>query len=455
MTRIITLGPVNSTPTNVTFEEAFGEFSEARGKGRARRAARRADRTEKRKTRKLDRIQARDEVKEARQESRSGRRARRNVMRSEQQAARQDRKNVRFENRMARKDARGKYSENNADLEQGLDQGVEQEMGQTQDQGYAPQEQGGYDSGYSDQGYSDQGYSDQGYAPQEQVGYDSGYSDQGYADQGGGYDASYTNSESPYDYGNDETGGNSDYGNDYGNDYESDYSETNDIPEGGDFNFDGVMGAEDRFNELSDGSVSVKPEIQSIADKLEWNKELVSRLEEKRESSNVNPQDISKVIVMRTERIEDLGSKLDDYYNACGEYSCFDSSDEKGRENRAMEITHAKRKARKKLHVNKELGGANRFNRRTARPPMNSDTPVQKSLNPHFSPNRIVVDAKSNATGINGLDLVDDFDAPRVREIQLGADGSKTSSIKWGSVLLGVGIGIGAIWAIKKYNLLK
>ena len=565
MTRIITLGPVNSTPTNVTFEEAFGEFSEARGRGGERRAARQAARAERR----ASNSEARHETgrrgrKARRQEARQERKLNRQEMRSNRQTRREDRKEHRQDSRQERKllKTQSKIGEN---LEQGLDQGVDQEMGQTQDQGYAPQEQGGgYDSGYADQGSSDQG-----------GGYDSGYADQGSSDQGGGYDASYTSAESAYDYGNDETGGSSDSGNDYGNDYESDYSESNDIPEGGDFNFDGIMGAEDRFNELSDGSVSVTPEIQSIADKLEWNKELVSRLEEKRENSNINPQDISKVILIRTERIDDLGAKLDDYYNACGEYSCFDSSDEKGRANRAMEITHAKRKARKKL------------------------TKVQSNLNPEFGTNRIVVPAKegnsnasgmetkeiknriawhrdriaslrqernalptgpgnaaahqrvqnqinnskakiaelqaqlgsgfdgddfsmadgglnanqlknkiawhrdklaslrqernalptgpghaasrqkiqnqidnhkakiaafqaqlggsSNAdgTGLNGLDLVDDFDAPNVREIQLGADGSMTSNIKWGSVFLGVGIGIAAVWAIKKYNILK
>lgn len=434
MTRVIKLGPVNSSPTNISFEEAFGEFSELRGKGRARRAARKADRIEKRKTKKINRIEARDEVKNARQEARMGRRERRKStrqsIRSEQQAARQDRRNFRAENRLSRKAARGQNSEENAPLEQGLDQGVDQEMGQTQNQGYAPQEQGGgYDSGYADQGSYDSGNSDQG-------SYDSGSSDQG------GYDATYTDAESPYDYGNDETGGlyeqgdsSEDYGNDYGNDYASDYSTDNDIPEGGDFNFDGIMGAEDRFNELSDTKIRVNPDIQSIADKLEWNKELVSRLEDKRNQSNANPQEISKVILMRTERIGDLSKQLDDYYNCCGNYSSMDANDEKGKHSRKKEIRCARMRAKSKL------------------------TKVQKDLNPEITTNKIVVPAKepnSNATGLNGLDLMNDYDAPNVREIQLGADGSKSNSgIKLSSVLLGVGIGIAVVWAVKKYNLIK
>ena len=60
---IITLGPSNGSsmqPTTrvaATFEEAFGEFSEARGKGRAKRKKRKLERVENRKqVRKVDMI---------------------------------------------------------------------------------------------------------------------------------------------------------------------------------------------------------------------------------------------------------------------------------------------------------------------------------------------------------------------------------------------------------------
>lgn len=57
MAKIVTLGPVDSPSSSVTFEEAFGEFSEVRGRGRARRAKRVADRQEKENSENLDAFQ--------------------------------------------------------------------------------------------------------------------------------------------------------------------------------------------------------------------------------------------------------------------------------------------------------------------------------------------------------------------------------------------------------------
>lgn len=73
--RIIKLvEPVQSTGA-VTFEEAFGEQSELRGRGRARRQARRMDRINKRKKRKSAKQEARQERKNRRVESRMNRKA--------------------------------------------------------------------------------------------------------------------------------------------------------------------------------------------------------------------------------------------------------------------------------------------------------------------------------------------------------------------------------------------
>jgi hypothetical protein len=76
-TRIIQLGSsVGSsvTPRVATFEEAFGEYSEIRGRGRARRAKRRDERTaervrrqERKAERKLARQQRKDDVTQAKQ----------------------------------------------------------------------------------------------------------------------------------------------------------------------------------------------------------------------------------------------------------------------------------------------------------------------------------------------------------------------------------------------------
>jgi hypothetical protein len=107
-------------------------------------------------------------------------------------------------------------------------------------------------------------------------------------------------------------------------------------------------------------------------------------------------------------------------------------------------------------------------------------TPVDVDLKPEIMSNRIIVPAEesSSATGIIGLDEAGDYDA-RELDIQLGADGSgdldmrqpfslaegdfyyggdgtkSTRSINWTGVVLGIGAGALAIWAIRKYKLLK
>ena len=59
---IVTLGQ-STAPTSTSFQEAFGEFSEARGRGRARRQKRRTERIANRKTSRTQRQQGRLEKK--------------------------------------------------------------------------------------------------------------------------------------------------------------------------------------------------------------------------------------------------------------------------------------------------------------------------------------------------------------------------------------------------------
>ncbi len=73
--RIITLVEPVQSGGEVTFEEAFGEHSEARGSGRARRQARRMARINKRRERKSAKQEARQERKNRRVEGRNERKA--------------------------------------------------------------------------------------------------------------------------------------------------------------------------------------------------------------------------------------------------------------------------------------------------------------------------------------------------------------------------------------------
>ena len=80
-------------------------------------------------------------------------------------------------------------------------------------------------------------------------------------------------------------------------------------------------------------------------------------------------------------------------------------------------------------------------------------------MNPVIEKNRIVVPSESTSnatgTGINGLDNVLDYDAPAIREVYLGADGSFTKGIDLGSIAVGVLLTVGFIALNNKYKWIK
>jgi len=449
--RVITLVPVESPA--VTFEEAFGEYSEARGRGRERRKKRKLERIAGRKEVRQARISARDEVKGERQEKRVSRRERRKAgrqaIRTQQsetrQARRTGRQGVRAERRGARTEARlGRRGmrrdfRDQQDMEQGLDVETPEV---TNGVGFEPQP---YNEPETAETYGDEteGTYDQG----------GDYGQPSYGGGQGGYD--YGDEEgAPYteeDYTQPQGGGEGGYYGDEGSyDDESIYSDDT-YPEGeGVYNEDGdYVGEESGYladydtGENFDGKViDVDPRIQNTVDKLAWNAECVKRLEQKRKVMPNKAQAISKKILEHKRRFNELKSGIDDYSNADGD----DMPRRKMMVKRAWVISKGKIKnaGRKKPMVIR---------------PADDLIPVAADLNPAFSPNRIVVPGQTKSyvtgnTGLTGLDLQDDFDAPRVREVFLGADGSK-SGISWGSIAIGVAVGVAAVWAVKKYKLLK
>lgn len=428
--RIIRLGSVDSPSKAYSFEEAFGEYSEARGRGRARR-----------KKRKLERIANRSEVRLARQAARQDLQQGRIQKRAEAQAARQAKRTAALEMRAERKGLRKLrrverqaigQEEELAAQDQGLDTGAAAETAVpeatasdydttnvSQETGYA--DETSYDS---NQGGQAQG----AYEPQNQ----------------GGYDANYTSAETPLDYGNEDiypesVGSQDEYAE------EGNYSEQGDYIGGGDYlgeyndtdmPFDGVMGAEDRFSEFSDSDID--PTIQDTVNKLVWNKELIKRLENKRNAVGGNSkQGFSKQIIARKKRLNELQSQLDGYCNVEGDYFNADGK-----------IVAGKRRS----DVARAYGIAMRKRKRMMSP---NFTPVAKDLNAQIAPNRIVVPSTSGFTGLNGLDLQNDFDAPEVRDIMLGVDGSTSSKISWKSVALGLAVGVAAIYVARKYKWIK
>ena len=414
---IVTLG--NSTsPTATSFTEAFGEYSEARGRGRARRQKRRMERITNRKTRRKARQDMRLDKKRSRVQARTERRQ----MRADSREQRRDQK------------AAGKRGRERADLEQEREFAPDEttEGSYEQDAGYAPQ--GGYDDG----GYAPQGggyAEDQGdYAPQG-----GGYDDGGYAEDQGGYEEEGGYAED----GGYEEGGYEDEGG-----YEE--SEGFDDDEDND-GFDGVMGTD---NEMID--VPFSPQVsQNVADaakRIEWNLELASRLKDK---AKTNPSaKINDAIAKCQNRVKELESSMDGYCNFEGDFT----SDAEGKieyqvrgrrkqfnnqekRKRRSEVRAARIAARKERNAIRRKSGL---------------TPVQGILNPQMSQNIIVIPAKelgSNATGIIGLDNAMDYDANAI-EVKLGADGATTSKIPFKAIAIGLVAGAAVIFVLRKYKVI-
>ena len=394
--------------SSVSFQDAFGEYSEARGSGRARREAKRKER----QARRMERIKNRDERKAARQEARAtrkeGRIARRATAAELRQqkkaarvAARQERKGMRQEGRIARRGRRQEAEEMAPEMDEttALETGAET----SEEQGYAPtgeETQGGpvADGGYADEGTSDSGYGDEGSGESSDEGYEEG----GYEEEG----AEITDEEAS---------------------------------EG----FDGELDFEENTSDFV-ATVKVPKEIQDLANKIEWNKELVSRLRVKgaeARGKNQDTTDIQNQINARLNRINELQTQMKGYVNAEGDYACADGS----------------KPVKKRMVVAKKAFGTARKARMMKSGP--AVTPVAEKLNPSFGPNSIVVPAAEgtsdfSGTGLVGIDQSDDYDAPETRiiEMQSGFDGVK--NLNWTGIAIGAVVAAGAIWALRKYKVL-
>jgi hypothetical protein len=470
--RVIQLTSPTSMPQPVSFEDAFGEFSNAQGKGRA-----------KRKERKLDRIENRTEVRTTRQLGRGERKgarqekvASRNLLRGERTAGREElqlaRKGKRLSkretglgSRLARRDARTTSRVGRRDLrnpqavpstESAGYQGAA--VSESTESTYTPTTQsGGYEA--ATQPGAGQGTGSGGYSPSTQSGY---YEDETPSTESGYYEDETPSTQSGYYDDETPTTSSGYYSDDVydqelvdesaQNAYDMGYQDAQeeaglDVEITGDEDygdFDGVMGAEDRFNELQDkNDMPVNPQVQSLADKCVWNEMLITKLKNDRRNSAGNPQVISKTILERAKRMKDLKSELEDYANYCGSYSNAEGTNEMiAQRKRIVQI--AMNKARRKS---------------SGQPPVNL-TSVPRNLKPQVSRNRIVVPssetmANATGTGIRALDDINDYDAPATRELFIPADGGFAKGIDLGSIALGALITVGFIYLNKQYKWIK
>ena len=504
---IVTLGgDSGSKPTigrAATFEEAFGEYSDASGKRRKRKLERIADRREvkaekqdARREKRGTRIANRDEAKRGRKLSRVG-------TRTELAQARQGRRGLRVDERQGRRDLKVERRQGRRTFRKGERVGrrgigreddKELELTETTTGTYpgdagsnvpgdagsnVPADYGstgGYDPGknpadeptgggstYDDGQYGNAPSDDQGgyapsddqggYAPSEEDVYDQGYQDE-LDESNSQYDESGYD-ESGYDESEDDGG--------YEGEYEDEYTEELDAP------FDGVL---EDSSDIDDSS-RINAGLQDTCNKIEWNKTLVKVLENKRKKGNENKGALSRQILDRKKRIAQLESNVKSYEGAGADFSSADgmmmpnigtpSGAELNR--RTAETRQARRKAHRMMRQTLMQG---------RRSHGGNDTPVDVELNPSYGKQRIVVNPRfSNAsgTGIIAIDDADDYDAteldvrmgPKYNELDVvdfpnemffNADGS-TSKINWTGIAVGVAVGAVAVLLLRKYKILK
>ncbi len=446
--RIIKLGPENNMPVT-TFEEAFGEYSNLKGRGRERREERKLDRIEKRAEVKAAHQEAkvakqvgRQEVKQQRQAAKqqtkaakqSARIERKTTNKSTRQGARIDRKATKTGARVARREMRhpAKPIEQVALPEEQLESSILQDGGGMGQESYqepaaepvaydVPAEestssdessQSTEDTGASDSGSGDEGYTEtEDAGTNEDAGEEEGYSEDEYAEDESGFD------------------GDDDY-----------YDETgfDELPPDELVEDDSSFASEANPN----GKMLVHPKVQEIADKIEWNKEFVARLNNDRANAEQNG-DMSKLsnidglIEDRSDRIIVLEEMLSSFCGADGKKS----------KRRKAHVNAAKRNAKNKIgaiHKNK-AAKAHRNNRLKH----SRHTNVAGELNPMIKKNYIEIPPADN--NFDGADV----------EIASGQDGAKTTikvtppshkEFNWTGVVIGVAVAGGIIYLANKYD---
>jgi hypothetical protein len=203
--------------------------------------------------------------------------------------------------------------------------------------------------------------------------------------------------------------------------------------------FEGVMGSEDRFSEMTNNSsVKISDDVQDVAVRIQFNKELISRLRIKiaKAMSEGRPVDeLNEQVVTTQNRIMFLENILNQYQNFSGEFSPIEGKPTK-------EIIEVRC-----IEVKKAIGIAKDKRAQLKR--------YQNKMKNNSTPDVIEVPKLREGTGLNGMDNLNDYDAPPVREVKLAFDGSGNKKINWAGIAIGVGIGLMSIWAIRKYKLLN
>ena len=272
---VIQLSGDTSVSNIITFDDAFDEHSELFGLDYASRERRRR----RRQAHRLQRIRDRQERRRLRRQGR---------LEAEQE--RQGIKDDRAEHRYKRKHGHDNDENGSGDTSDGNNPTPPPSTGgDTSGNNSEPQDNSGSDNNGQSSDNSGNEYANDG-------------SDADSAPQGMGSDESSQQDDSG-DGGNESTQTEGDSGE----------------------NFDGVMGAEDRFAEFSDSEdLKVHPSVQDLANKIEWNKELISRLEVQAaiaRGKDESTRNIYNEIDKRIIRIKELENQLHGYAIGAGNFS--------------------------------------------------------------------------------------------------------------------------------------
>lgn len=431
---IIRLGPETKISRVSTFEEAFGEYSEARGKRQEKKAARQAARTErkvKKQANKLVKKQAKAATKVGKQQAKSAVKVARQQKRADKKVAKQGVRTSKMQAKQGRKTERkGLRLDRRA---MGKEELPQEEVLPTEE---AVEENGEISEGGEAQYSEPNTLESRGGSSQEEAEEESEEENVSEEEEP---EESTDESEEPAD----EEG------------YQEEYEDNFDVEFFG--SFDGneqKLVTDDYFSYCcADGKTvkaKINPKVKEAAMKAEWNKEVVCRLKPlaEQETDEQKLQELSDKISTHMGRAVIFENKLTKYENPSK--SCAAGQNPETIRRRSAEVAGARREARK------ARAGARIRSVNSGRTKGKGLTQVEQELNPKIEPNRITVPGSSSAsgsqTGIVYLDQRDDYDAPEALEVQLGFDGiGAIKSINWKWVLAGVVLAGATIYAVNKF----
>ena len=320
-----------------SFEEAFGDFSEARGRGRARRRKRRLERKKNRQEQRMTRIKDRAERRKAKRQ-----------MRAEALEDRLAKRRRRKEERVSRK-AMGDSGEEESATEEGTT---------TEEEAEEPEE-----------AESEEG---------DEEGSEESESEESDDEETSGFDASKDNFDEYFNYSGDDF---------YNMDSIVSGDDVYDIAE---FS----KGAENYYSSADGTPAQINPKVAQITSKIEWNKEFIARLNKKLRSSRMSREEAGKLknrLKNRQDALARLQQQLKNYSTiATKRKGATETNREIGKALNVSKYNRLKAIGDSRLGMSPEkaLSKCMELNKKRAEM---KETPVSQELNPQISQGRIVV----------------------------------------------------------------